>query len=218
MLDLLAERVLALHPGHPVRVGIDGRSASGKSTFARAIACRIEAATRACYISDLDDFHPPGHKHRSAAGYFDSLEKYLADGYDFASFRRLVLDPAGPGGSRRCRLAIWKSFEDEPYPERWVTLDDDAVLIAEGGFLFLPEFRSSWDFTIWLAIDTETLLERVTRRDVWVGGAQQIRERYQRGWIPRHERYEALYHPQAYADAVVDNRRPDQPVLIRLSR
>ena len=44
--------------------------------------------------------------------------------------------------------------------------------------MFLPEFRQSWDFTIW--------------------------------------QYEALHHPQAYADAVVDNRQPERPRLVRL--
>ncbi len=216
LVALLAERILALRPGHPVRVGIDGRSAAGKSTFACALADGIRMAGRTCYVCDLDDFHPPGHKHRAAAGYFDSLEKYLAEGYDFASFRQLAIDPAGPSGSRRCRLAMWRSFEDEPYPEQWVRLDEDAVLVAEGGFLLLPELRQLWDFSIWLDIDTQTLLDRVARRDVWIGDADQIWDSYRGGWIPRHERYEALHRPQARADAVVDNRQPDHPRLTRL--
>lgn len=214
-IDLLATRILALRPGHPTRVGIDGRSAAGKSTFARALAERVRAAGRACYVCELDDFHPPGHKHRSAAGYFDSLEKYLADGYDFASFRRLAIDPAGPAGSRRCQLAMWRSYEDEPYPEQWVTLDEDAVLVAEGGFLLLPDLRQLWDFSIWLDIDFQTLLDRVAGRDFWVGDADQIKDQYRRGWIPRHKRYEALHEPQACADAVLDNRELDRLRIIR---
>jgi len=40
----------------------------------------------------IDDFHPPGHGPRSAAGGY-TAESYYAEGYDYLAFRNLLLAP-----------------------------------------------------------------------------------------------------------------------------
>jgi hypothetical protein len=42
-------------------------------------------------------------------------------------------------------------------------------------------------------------------------------ERYRRHWIPTHELYERLTAAPQRAHAVIDNRDPRQPRLLRLS-
>lgn len=205
VLAELADAIALLPADAPARVGIDGRSAAGKSTLVEELAPLIEAHGRPCVCASIDDFHPPGYKQRAAAGDF-APETYGREGYDLAAFRRLLLEPLGPGGSRRFRTRLWDAFHDEPFPEEWLALGEDGVLLVESAYLFLPELRDCFELTLWLEIDWETMLARVEQRDAaWVGSAERVRERYQRHWIPRHRFYEETERPRARADIVIDN-------------
>jgi uridine kinase len=127
----------------------------------------------------------------------------------------LVLEPLSPGGSRRCRLTSWSSYEDRPFVEEWLDVADDAVLLVDGGYLLLPLLRPLWDFVIWLDVDWETMLERASARDVaWVGSVELVRERYLTGWIPRHKWYEETHRPRELADVVVDNSDVEHPQVV----
>ncbi|HEU4325537.1 MAG TPA: hypothetical protein VFS21_20495 [Roseiflexaceae bacterium] len=214
LLDHLAAAVLALRPGAPALVAIDGRSAAGKSTLANELAERVQAAGRPALRASLDDFHPPGHKHRSAArGY--TPESFRAEGYDYAAFQRCLLDPLRPGGDRRVRLGCWDSYRDAPIPEQWVAVPDNAVLLVDGAFLLGPDVRDRWDYRIWVEIDWQTMVARGADRDsVWAGPREAIAERYRSFWIPTHEGYERATTPRRFADVIVDNRNPDAPVLV----
>ena len=88
--DDIAEIVLGCFghlPAHgPLRVGIDGRSAAGKTTFAYQLA---EVAGRRGWSvvrASIDDFHPPGQKSR---GYTPGP----------ARWRPITTQPSSTGGS-----------------------------------------------------------------------------------------------------------------------
>ena len=107
--EIVLERLGDLPADRPLRVGIDGRSAAGKTTFADQLA---EVAGRRGWSvvrASVDDFHPPGHKSR---GY--TLETYYDSAFEYRRFRSWVLDPLEPDGGRRCRLAYRDSFTDTP--------------------------------------------------------------------------------------------------------
>jgi uridine kinase len=217
VIDALAEAITSLRPGHPTRVAIEGRSAAGKSTLADELAAAVRARGREVMRASIDDFHRPGHKHRSRRGGW-TPQSYYDEGYDYEAFRDLLLTPLGPGGSRRCRPALFDSFHDNWLPEDWQTVGDRTVAIVDGAFLLRPELAEHWDFVVWLDVDFETMVARARRRDVaWVGSADEVEARYRRHWIPTHELYERLVDPQVRAHAVVDNRLLDEPRLVRLS-
>lgn len=214
LLDQLAGDINGLPRSGPTLVGIDGRSAAGKTTLADELASHLRASGRSALRCELDDFHPPGHKHRRLTRPY-TPETYYREGYDYAAFRQLVLDPLQPGGSRRCRFALWDSYRDAPMPEQWTEVGDDAVVVVDGIFLFRPEFHPLWHEAIWLHVDWETMIERAAGRDVaWVGSAEVVRERYRTFWIPTHTLYEETTEPQRFAHVRVDNRRPDAPLLL----
>src|SRR5262245_22190943 len=99
LLDELLGMVGRLPSQRPLRLGIDGRSAAGKTTIADELAKRLRASGRRCLRASIDDFHPPGYKYRSTAGGF-TPDAYLREGYDYVAFRKLVLEPLSPGGLR----------------------------------------------------------------------------------------------------------------------
>jgi uridine kinase len=167
--DDIAEIVLgrfAHVPAHrPLRVGIDGRSAAGKTTFADQLAEAAGRRDRSVVRASVDDFHPPGHKSR---GY--TLETYYGSAFDYRRFRSWVLDPLEPGGGRRCRLAYWDSFTDTPASPELTSVAEEAVLIVDGALLLRPELRECWDVVVWLHISFDEMVARAVKRDVaWAG-------------------------------------------------
>lgn len=218
VVNTLADTVTALRVAHPTRVAVEGRSAAGKTTFADDLAAAVRARGREVIRASIDDFHRPGHKDRSQRGAW-TPRSYYDEGYDYDAFRDLLLQPLGPGGSRRCRPALFDAFHDAWLPEEWRVVGDEAVAIIDGAFLLRPELAGHWDYVMWLDIDWETMVLRARNRDVaWVGSAQVVEERYRRHWIPTHERYERLTGGSSSAHAVVDNRCAEAPRLLRLAR
>ncbi|MGH6955669.1 MAG: hypothetical protein ACREEW_03270 [Caulobacteraceae bacterium] len=106
LIDALARIALALRRPHPTRIAVEGRSAAGKTTFADALAEALGGSGRQVLRAELDDFHPPGHAARSAAGGYTPQSRY-DEAYDYDSFRRLLLAPlgAGRGSAATARLA-----------------------------------------------------------------------------------------------------------------
>jgi uridine kinase len=214
----LVDAIQRLPRHRPARVGIDGRSCAGKTTLADALADRLEAVGRVCLRATLEDFHRPGHEQREKASGFTPAE-YLREGYDYAKIRELLLDPFGPKGNRRCRLDYWNSHADEPFPEDWQDIQQDAILLVDGVFLHTPELRGQWDFTIWLDIDWQTMLQRAAQRDGTRGDhGMLVRAAYKTGWIPRHVHYEESVHPHDLVDVVIDNSKVDRPTIVRAPR
>lgn len=215
MAPALAEAVCAVRRPHPGRVAIEGRSAAGKSTLADEIADAVRARGRAVLRASIDDFHRPGHTFRPQRGEW-TPRSYYDDGYDYDAFVDLLLRPLGPGGSLRCRPALFDAYHDRWFPEEWHDVGLDTVAIVDGVFLLRPELTSHWDTVVWLDIDMETMVERARRRDVaWVGSADAVEERYRRHWVPTHELYERLAAPRERADVVVDNRIFRAPKILR---
>lgn len=215
LLAFLGDSIQGLPTHRPLRIGIDGRPGAGKTTLADALADRLEAAGRTCMRASLDEFHRPGHDQREKAGRFTPPE-YLREAYDYAKVRELLLEPWGPGGSRRCRLDYWNSHDDEPFPEEWLDVAPDALLLVDGGLLFAPELRDQWDLTVWLDVDWQSMLQRRAQRDGTRGGpADLIRDAYKSGLIPRHLWYEESIHPRELVDIVIDNSDVARPFIVR---
>jgi uridine kinase len=216
VIDALADLVTSLRLDQPTRVAIEGRSAAGKTTLADELAAAVETRGREVLRASIDDFHRPGHKHRSQRGAW-TPRSYYDEGYDYEAFRELVLRPLGPGGTRRCRPALFDSFHDRWLPDEWREVGSEAVGIVDGAFLLRPDLAEHWDYVVWVDIDMETMVERARRRDVaWVGTERAVEERYRRHWIPTHALYERLDRPMERAHAIIDNRDPERPAILRL--
>jgi uridine kinase len=206
MVDLLAAIVAAVRLVHPIRVGVDGPSAAGKTTLADALGARLGELGRDVVRASIDDFHRPGHKFRSQRGEW-TPQTYYDESYDYLAFRDLVLRPCGPGGRRVCRPRLFDSFHDVAFPEEWVTVSEHGVLVVDGVFLQRSELRADWDVPIWLDVDAETMLSRAKARDVaWVGSEDDVVQRYRQRVIPVHAWYETEVRPRERADVVVDTR------------
>jgi uridine kinase len=210
---LLCER----DPGHPVRVAVDGVTASGKSTLAGELAAAITAAGRPVIHLTMDGYHHPrAHRYRqgrlSARGYYD-------DAYDFAAFARNVLVPLGPGGDRRYRKQIIDLPSDKPRDEPPAGAPADAVLVVDGSFLQRPELAPHWDHVIFVRTDLATARARGTTRDAGqLGGLQEAERMYGTRYHAAARIYLAEAAPEQHATLIFDNHDLARPRLLAAPR
>ena len=204
MIDDVAKRILELKLPHPVRIAVDGRTASGKTTFADALAAAIERLGRPSIRASVDGFHRP-RADRYRQGRL-SPDGYYEDARDLQAMRRLLLDPLGPGGDRNFVTASFDLDGDRPLKGTAQRAPEEAVLIVDGTFLQRPELRDAWDIVIFLDVPAAEARRRGVERDApALGGTVAASELYDRRYGPAFARYEAECRPVDHADIVVAN-------------
>jgi len=215
VLGELADRILALRPAHPARVGIDGHSAAGKTTLADELAATLrESTTRPVLRVMIDHFkrrvdlrtrYPPG----SPASYYHEM-------FDVEAIRDHLLAPLGPGGDRRFRTQIMDFSGRTPIDSGLQVAPHDAILVADGAFLQKPALAPYWDLRVYLHIEVADVLHRGPIRDLaWMDSAEAAAERYRAYYIPGEQLYLAEVRPAEQADIVIDNRDFEAPRILR---
>jgi uridine kinase len=206
MMELLGDLMLQIRTVHPVRVGIDGPSAAGKTTLANSLATALRARTGRTVVRAEIDYFMLMAEDRTAYPY-DSPESYYLDAWNYPAIRQQLLEPLGPGGSRRYRTALGAVEETAP---------DDAILLADGVFLQRPELDHLWDLRIYVDVpDAESLRRGIERDRHWMGSAAEAERRYLSTYRPGEQRYRAEVRPRERAAIVIDNLDPARPRLIR---
>jgi uridine kinase len=207
----VAERILALGDGR-LRVGIDGLTGAGKTSFGHELAKRIAEAGRPVLRATLDDFKRPWRERHLYDR--ESGEGYYRNAFDYAAVTRLLLEPSGPDGSGVCALCAIDPLTQIDHSHVVTCAPEDAVLLVDGVFALRPELDAYWDFRIWLAVAEEESVRRGVERDrasVGAGAERVHRERY----LAADRVYIAEIDPARAADVVVDNSDLDHPRVVR---
>jgi len=203
-IEHVAKRILEFSLSHPVRVAVDGRTASGKTTFADALAAIMQQGRRPVIRASVDGFHR-SRVERYRQGRLSS-DGYYEDARDLQAMRHLLLDPLGPGGDRNYVTASFDLGGDRPLERSPERAAKDAVLIVDGTFLQRPELRDAWDFVIFLDVPADEARRRGVERDApALGGIAAASELYDRRYGPAFARYDAECQPVDNADIVMDN-------------
>jgi uridine kinase len=218
VLNAVADRVCSVDRRR-VLVGIDGRSGSGKSTFADELAGHLVQRGRTVIRSSTDSFHRP-RKERLARG-ATSADGYYLDSHDLDRITNELLTPFRESADQVLVAAF-----DEPTDtacENAVDVATDAVLVFDGLFLHRPEFGPAWDVSVYLDADerrdTEWLQylladlpddvsERAVELDRRLDTARW--PRYRRGW----DLYVGDVAPRGRATVVVDNNDLAHPRIL----
>ena len=199
---------------HPLRVGLDGRSTAGKTHLAKELVAELNGRDVPALAVSIDDFHRKGHKFRSEMW---TVESRLAEGLDYETFLAWVLKPLGPGGPRRIKPRMLDSANDEFWPEEWVPVGADAIVISDAGHGFVPAIVDAWDYRIWIEVSAETMVERAVRRDIaWGGTPEHVQRRYEEFWTPMDAYYAEACDPVSRAHSVIDNNDLERPVILRI--
>lgn len=212
VLNDLAAMIAKLDSARPIRVAIDGRTASGKTTLANELADCLRAKGREIIRTSIDGFHRPKVE-RYARGRH-SAEGYYYDARDLPAINALLLGPLGPGGDGWYRTASFDLHNDVPIEQDPQFAPDDAILIVDGTFLQRPELRGGWDLAIFVETSEHVSEQRGIDRDAaHLGGAEATRQLYADRYRPAFDLYEGLSAPASAADAIFNNDNFDQPAL-----
>ncbi|MFJ9419405.1 uridylate kinase [Streptomyces sp. NPDC101227] len=215
VIGRIADHFAARRPGHPLRVAVDGITAAGKTTLARALAAAVADRGRPAVHLSMDGFHHPrAHRHRQGR---DSATGYYQDAYDFPAFARSVLVPLGPGGDHRYRSRIIDLASDQAIDEPPVTAPADAVLVVDGSFLQRHELAGLWDEVVFADTSFPVARQRGTRRDTKLfGSSAQAEHAFDNRYHAACRRYLAEVDPATHATIVVGNDDVEHPVLRRI--
>ena len=202
----VAVRVLACGEGR-VRVGIDGRTAAGKTSFGHELAEVVAAAGRPVLRASLDDFKRPWRERHLYDR--ESGEGYYRNACDLEAVHRLLLSPAAPDGSGICALCSIDPLTQVDHSASVTAAAPDAVLVVDGVFALRPEIDAEWDLRIWLEIDEELSVRRGVRRD-GAGSEALHRDRY----AVAERIYLDEVGPDRRADVVIDNTDLASPRIL----
>ncbi|KJL45347.1 uridine kinase [Microbacterium trichothecenolyticum] len=209
----LRDRVRRRYPAGRVIVAIDGLDGAGKTVFADGLAEVFAETGDAVFRAGIDGFHRP-RAERYARGR-RSPDGFYRDSYDYATFRRVLIDPFRDGaqtaGTTGFQLSAFDVARDASVESQWVTAPLDAVLVVDGIFLNRPELQDLWDWSVWLDVPFDVAYARMALRD----GSDPDPDapsnaRYRQG----QEIYVNEAHPRDAASVIVDNADLAHPRIV----
>lgn len=172
------------HPKRPLRVAIDGGSASGKTTLARELGQAL-----GCPVVHMDDFFlPPALR---------TPERLAEPGGNvhYERFAQEVLPGLASGeafsyGTFDCGVLEVTGRQAVPAAD---------VRIVEGAYSLHPRLAEVYDLKIFLRVDPALQANRILQRN----GAEKQAVFLSR-WIPLEQRYFDACKVEARADLVLD--------------
>jgi uridine kinase len=187
-LHLATAEILALINRAPpplALLAIDGHSAAGKSSLAKA----LQAARPGAAIVHTDDFYRP-----LDSGYRAGLDAAggYAEYYDWQRLEAEVLRPLRTSRPVRYRKYDWSnnSLGD------WIVVEPTGLIIVEGCYSARPELRTYYDAIV-LAVASPAERER----------RQRLRNDASSEWLRLWDAAERYYmnrcRPDTYADLVL---------------
>lgn len=162
-------------------LGVTGRPAAGKSTFARDAARVARASGAVVRTLSLDAFL------RAAPNPLAAPDDHLGRAFDLDLARDCVFEPRRRGSPTAA--GPWGA-----------PVQPHEALFVDGLFLCDPRLRPAFERVIHLSAPDELLLRRSLARDPT--GAELVRMR--RDFLPAHEAFEARFPPATHADFVLD--------------
>lgn len=208
----VVERILALEPGRPAAVAIDGPDAAGKTTFADALVAPLETRGAVVVRASIDDFQQPRAR-RYARGRY-SAKGYYREGFDTDALIRLLLDPLASGASPALvRTRAFDLANDVPVSARPVPVPARGIVLVDGVFLQRPELVDYWDLVIYLDVPEEEALHRALARAG--GDSESLRRLHESRYFGGHRIYRDEVDPVARADIVIDNSDVANPCVVR---
>tara|TARA_B100001094_G_scaffold331785_1_gene401310 strand:+ start:2423 stop:3142 length:720 start_codon:yes stop_codon:yes gene_type:complete len=212
ILQAIAHRLETIKLPHPLRVGIDGVSASGKTVFADELAIVLRKINREVIRTGIDGFHnPPEIRHRRGVM---SVEGYVEDSFDYSAVRKHVLNPLGPGGNLSYVPEVYDHAQGATKQPDPIFASPDAILLFEGVMLFRREIANAFDYRILVDTSFQEALERAKTRDLrHFGDMKTLLDKYTRRFFPGQKHYLESHRPEEIVDAIIGNDDFGKPIL-----
>lgn len=211
--ELIAEisnRILSLKLPHPIRVGVSGITASGKTTLANELMGELRVRKMDVVRTSIDNFHNPRvvrykQGKESAIGYYE-------DAHDYNSFKQKLLIPLGPGGDLHYQTISLDLDKDEFVNQKSKVAKRDSIFIIDGTFLFKKDLSDLYDYKIFVNTDFELARKRgASREERNFGSFEKAEEMFITRYHAASKLYIEQHLPQLKADVVINNDDLDNP-------
>ncbi|WP_066869635.1 P-loop NTPase fold protein [Clostridium mediterraneense] len=184
-------------------IGIDGLGGAGKSTLVESLKLELQKENYNSYVLHIDDFIHP-----KKVRYNDSKEEWycyynLQWRYDYLI--KEILNPIKNGEEIDKDIEFYDK-ENDIYIKKHIYIPHNSVLLLEGVFLQRKELKDYLDFVIYLDVPQEIRLDRVLKRDVYIGSTDDIKNKYNRRYFPAEDRYILECSPSKNADFVLETK------------
>jgi uridine kinase len=211
-ISQLADMIADIYLDYPVRVGIDGFAASGKTMLADELIEPLQSRGRSVIRVSVDGFHNPSEIRRQQG--YSSPQGYYDDSFNHNAIVSNVLVPLGPGGNLNYSPAVFDFRTDSEVSAPFQRASQNSILLFEGVFLHRPELKKYWDFSIFVHADFDISLKRAKKRDLNLfKTAEKVHEKFTERFIPGHKIYLSAESPEKSANVIWDNNNIENPTL-----
>lgn len=180
-------------------VGIDGAGGAGKSTISDTLEKELRSEGYNVAVFHIDDMiHPRAVRYNDDYPQWEQYY-YLQWRYDY--FMREVISPIREGRS----LGPIELYDKENDSYKTVLSDIPAgsIVIVEGVFLLRSELEGAFDVTVYIDVSKEERLERVLKRDGYIGDSEAILKKYNERYFPAEDHYFEECSPKEKADIII---------------
>ena len=204
--NLVCSSIIRIADNHKVTVvGIDGLGGAGKSTISERICERLESYKFNIILLHIDDFINVREIRYNTAYpewqcYYDLQWRY---GYFVETINQIK-----NGAKNQVEVELYDKDNDNYYKQSY-NVTEHTVVIVEGIFLQRKELKGIFDFMVYIDIPETVRLERVLKRDTYIGNKQQIVDKYQNRYFPAEHKYFREYQPNKLADYVIGEQNAD---------
>ncbi|MES5846058.1 MULTISPECIES: hypothetical protein [unclassified Bacillus cereus group] len=200
----IIDRILTLKLTHPIRVGVSGITASGKTTFANELAEEIKKRGLPVTRASIDDFHNP-RVIRYTQGK-ESARGYYEDAHDYTAFKERLLKPLGPNGNLQYETISHNLITDIPVYNTPIFAQPNMVLIVDGTFLLKKNIEYLFDYKIFVDTDFEIARKRGAKRETEAFGSYEEAEKmFLNRYHAACKMYIDEHNPKECADVVFQN-------------
>ncbi|MFP3413707.1 AAA family ATPase [Bacillus sp. SIMBA_074] len=209
----IANHILTLKLTHPIRVGVNGITASGKTTFANELAEEMKNRGVQVIRTSIDDFHNP-RVIRYAQGK-ESARGYYEDAHDYTAFKERLLKPLGPNGNLQYETISHNLITDIPVHNEPLVASPNMVLIVGGTFLLKKEVEHLFDYKIFVDTDFEIARKRGAKRETEAFGSYEEAEKmFLNRYHAACKMYIDEHNPKECADVVFSNSDFENPEVV----
>lgn len=198
--NVLFDRIItAVHTDGVSVIGIDGLGGAGKSTISEKLCQNFREHGFHTVLLHIDDFiHMRKLRYNSA---YPDWQCYYDLQWRFDYFSNIINEIKSRHDDH-VDIELYDKENDTYYQERFSVLDK-TIVIVEGIFLQREEYCNIFDYMIYIDIPEQIRLDRVLKRDTYIGDERQIIDKYKSRYFPAEHRYMEQFCPQNNADLVI---------------
>lgn len=183
-------------------IGIDGLGGSGKSTISNMLSECLSNKGYDNIILHIDDFIFPRNIRYNAE--YPEWQCYYNLQWRYDYLTKDILLPIKQNRVLDSYIELYdKEFDD--YKKEKLEIKCKTIVIVEGIFLQRAELKGIFDYVIYIDVPECIRLERLIKRDTYIGSESDIISKYQNRYFPAEHKYIEEYDPHNKANYVVYN-------------